>query len=249
MDTEQPCGFQVDVKFELRRLQDGKVGRLGTLENGTGVDADLTKHVGGVGSVTEQQPGCRHLAQKGAGTLTPKVTVGHGYDDERFAQSLKRRVTPQSSSVRAQRCENAGGAEYLCVVADRDRRRRAPSLRYGPIAGITRLPLPSFSGNISGNTERGMAGKAKSSVAKHRARMERQGLMRVEVNVRREDASLVRRIASALSDPARQAEARMLLRQRFAEPPKMSLKALLAAAPLDGIDLDRTRDSGRDVDL
>ena len=94
-----------------------------------------------------------------------------------------------------------------------------------------------------------MVGKAKSSVAKHRARMERQGLVRVEVNVRKEDASLVRRIASALSDPSRQVEARMLLRQRFAEPPKVSLKALLASAPLDGIDLDRTLDLGRDVDL
>jgi hypothetical protein len=29
----------------------------------------------------------------------------------------------------------------------------------------------------------------------------------------------------------------------------MSLKALLAAAPLDGIDLDRDRDLGREVDL
>ncbi len=94
-----------------------------------------------------------------------------------------------------------------------------------------------------------MTSKAKSSVAKHRARMERRGLVRVEVNVRKEDASLIRRMASALSDPSRQAETRMLLRQCFAEPPKVSLKALLASAPLDGIDLDRTRDLGRDVDL
>jgi hypothetical protein len=77
----------------------------------------------------------------------------------------------------------------------------------------------------------------------------RQGFVRVEVNVRKEDASLVRRVASALSDPSRQAEARKLLRQRFAELPKMSLKTLLASAPLDGIDLDRHRDLGRDVDL
>ena len=83
----------------------------------------------------------------------------------------------------------------------------------------------------------------------HRARRERQGFVRVEVSVRKEDAGLVRRIASALSDPSRQAEARKLLRQRFAEPPKVSLKALLASAPLDGIDIDRDRDLGRDVDL
>jgi hypothetical protein len=105
------------------------------------------------------------------------------------------------------------------------------------------------SGNISGNREVTMTGKAKSSVAIHRARKERQGFVRVEVNVRKEDASLVRSVASALSDPSRQADARKLLRQGFAEPPKVSLKALLASAPLDGIDLDRSRDLGRDVDL
>ncbi len=91
--------------------------------------------------------------------------------------------------------------------------------------------------------------KAKSSLATHRARMERRGLVRVEVNVRKEDASLVRSVASALSDPSRQAEVRRLLRQRFVEPPGVSLKALLASAPLDGIDLDRSPDPGRDVDL
>jgi len=94
-----------------------------------------------------------------------------------------------------------------------------------------------------------MAGQPKSSVAAHRARKERQGFVRVEVSVRKEDASLVRRVASALADPASQAEARKLLRRRFAQPAGVSLKALLASAPLDGIDLDRGRDLGRDVDL
>ena len=79
--------------------------------------------------------------------------------------------------------------------------------------------------------------------------MERRGFVRVEVNVRKEDASLVRRVAAALSDPARQAEARRLLQQRFVAPPKVSLKALLASAPLDGIELDRSPSLGRDVDL
>ena len=94
-----------------------------------------------------------------------------------------------------------------------------------------------------------MNGKAKSSLASHRARLQRRGFVRVEVNVRKEDANLVRRVASALSDPSRQAEARRLLQQRFVKPPKLSLKALLASAPLDGIDLDRSPDRGRDVDL
>lgn len=77
----------------------------------------------------------------------------------------------------------------------------------------------------------------------------REGFVRVEVNVRKEDAGLVRQVAAALSDPRRQAAARTLLRQRFIEPTKLSLKALLASAPLERIDLDRSHDFGRDVDL
>jgi hypothetical protein len=94
-----------------------------------------------------------------------------------------------------------------------------------------------------------MASRAKSSLISHRARMAHRGLVRVEVNVSKDDASLVRHVAAALSDPARQSAARTLLRQRFLEPPAVSLKELLASAPLDGIELDRSRDLGRDVDL
>ncbi len=94
-----------------------------------------------------------------------------------------------------------------------------------------------------------MNNRARSSVAKHRARKAREGLVRVEVNVHREDASLIRQVAAALSDPARQAVARALLQRRFIEPAGSSLKELLASAPLEGIDLDRSQDVGRDVDL
>ena len=79
--------------------------------------------------------------------------------------------------------------------------------------------------------------------------MKRRGVVRVEVQVRKEDAALVRRVASALIDPEREADARALLRQRFAEPRVKGLKALLATAPLGGIDLERARDTGRTVEL
>jgi hypothetical protein len=94
-----------------------------------------------------------------------------------------------------------------------------------------------------------MARRTNSSLAGHRARMARRGFVRVEVNVRKEDASLVRHVAAALSDAKRQATTRTLLRQHLVAPPTVGLKALLAAAPLDGIDLVRSRDPGRDVDL
>jgi hypothetical protein len=91
--------------------------------------------------------------------------------------------------------------------------------------------------------------KAKSALATHRRRMQRKGFMRVEVNVHKDDAGLVRRVAAALSDPSRQSEARRLIQQHFGGPPNVSLKALLASAPLDGIDLERSTAPGRDVDL
>jgi len=94
-----------------------------------------------------------------------------------------------------------------------------------------------------------MSDKAKSPVAAFRDRQANEGFVRVEVKVRKADAGLVRQVAAALSDPARQADARAVLQRRFAGKPKVSLKALLASAPLEGIDLDRSDDTGRDVDL
>jgi hypothetical protein len=114
---------------------------------------------------------------------------------------------------------------------------------------VSGLLLEGISGKSSGNTGLTMSKQARSSLANHRARKARQGFVRVEISVRKEDAGLVRQVAAALSDPARQTAARALLRQRLAEPAGSSLKALLASAPLEGIDLDRSRDPGRDVDL
>lgn|GEM_PF-4913469 len=59
-----------------------------------------------------------------------------------------------------------------------------------------------------------MSSRAKSSLVSQRARMARCGFVRVEVNVSKDDAPLVRQVAAALSDPARQAVARMCLGER-----------------------------------
>jgi hypothetical protein len=94
-----------------------------------------------------------------------------------------------------------------------------------------------------------MSNETRSPVAGYRARLARRGFVRGEVTVSKDDERLVRHVAAALSDPTRQAATRVLPRQHFAEPPKVSQKALLAAAPLDGIDIGRGRDVGRDIDL
>jgi hypothetical protein len=55
--------------------------------------------------------------------------------------------------------------------------------------------------------------------------------------------------SGALSSPEQERAARALLRQHFGSRQVEGLKALLAAAPLEGINLSRARDFGRDVDL
>ena len=89
----------------------------------------------------------------------------------------------------------------------------------------------------------------KTPLTRYRQRIKRHGLVRVEVQVRKDDAALVRGVANALCDPARESEARALLRQCFAGERPKGLKALLAASPLEGIELERSRDTGRDIDL
>jgi hypothetical protein len=87
-----------------------------------------------------------------------------------------------------------------------------------------------------------------NAVAAHRKRLRGRGLQRLELTVRCEDAGLIRAVAVALADPGRSAAARALLQAQFAPAPPRSLKDLLAAAPLDGVVLERSRDAGRAVE-
>lgn len=109
-----------------------------------------------------------------------------------------------------------------------------------------------ISGYISGNIElreTKMTTNQRKSLSAYRDRLKREGIVRVEVHVREQDAPLIRGAAKALSDPELEGEARALLREHFAAGPAKGFKRLLAAAPLEGIDLSRDRDAGRDLDL
>jgi len=87
------------------------------------------------------------------------------------------------------------------------------------------------------------------ALANYRTKLKVKGVARLEVNVQERDAGLVRAVVKALADPTRGEETRALLRDRFGGDTPGGLKALLASAPLEGIDLDRERDFGRDIDL
>lgn len=83
----------------------------------------------------------------------------------------------------------------------------------------------------------------------HRQRQRARGLKRLELQVPATDAPLLRAVAAALADPARAPAARRLLHDRFGAAHTTSFKALLAAAPLEGIPLDRAPDPDRTVEL
>lgn len=86
------------------------------------------------------------------------------------------------------------------------------------------------------------------AVKSHRLRQRRRGLSRVEVTVQKQDAPLIRDVAKALNDPSQARAVRMLIREkmRFRS---MGLKELLVSAPLEGVDLTRPLDFGREVEL
>jgi len=73
--------------------------------------------------------------------------------------------------------------------------------------------------------------------------------VRVEMDVRSDDADLIRAIVKALNDPHQRPQVRDLLQERFGKSRSKGLKAMLAVAPLEGVDLSRDRDAGRPIKL
>lgn len=94
-----------------------------------------------------------------------------------------------------------------------------------------------------------MVDPRRKAVAEHRKRLKSRGLVRIELRAPEQDAALLREVAAALADPQRGARTRTVLSELFAVHRARGFKELLAAAPLEGVDLERSRDTGRDVDL
>ena len=73
-------------------------------------------------------------------------------------------------------------------------------------------------------------------------------MKRLELQATEEDASLLRKLAKILRDGDQESDlVRMRLRAMVTQP--AMAKELLVAAPLEGIRITRSRDSGRIVEL
>lgn len=94
-----------------------------------------------------------------------------------------------------------------------------------------------------------MSTSQERALRNHRRRLKERGLRRVEVEATDADASLIRELARLLrAGGERAATARRILTNAIVlnEP---GLKELLASAPLEGIRITRSRDTGRTIDL
>lgn len=90
----------------------------------------------------------------------------------------------------------------------------------------------------------------KKAVSRYRKRQERKGISRVEISVPDSDKELLKQTAANLRAGGKIAEqTRAALRSVLNPYEGMSLKELLESAPLEGLELERSKETARDIDL
>ncbi len=87
------------------------------------------------------------------------------------------------------------------------------------------------------------------AIRRHRQRLKRRGLKRVEVEAAESDAALIRKLARLLRKDAESAARIRAKLAALVDSNGPGLKALLAAAPLEGIRISRSVDRGRKIEL
>jgi hypothetical protein len=90
----------------------------------------------------------------------------------------------------------------------------------------------------------------KEAVRKHRLRQLKKGNSRMEINVPEADKELLRKVAANLRAGGLVAERTRAALGAMQNPYEgLNLKEMLELAPLDGVNLDRSRETGRDIEF
>ena len=91
----------------------------------------------------------------------------------------------------------------------------------------------------------------KNAVSKYRKRQRKRGIVRMEINIPDVDKPLIRDIATKLRAGGELAERTRLALSSVLNPyAGMNLKELLEnAPPLDELDLERSKETAREIDL
>ena len=90
----------------------------------------------------------------------------------------------------------------------------------------------------------------RDAVNRHRERQSKKGLARMELSVPTQDRDLLKSIASELRKGGFNADRmRMLLKSALKGEDVIDFKTFLEMAPLEGVDLERSKDTGgREID-
>jgi hypothetical protein len=95
-EPERLGSVAVDDEFELRRLLHRQVGRLiDALEDGSGVEADLTIYFYDVGAVAHQPPSC----DSGANRISRRNLVTRRQGDKLLAAALEKGITRDKEDI------------------------------------------------------------------------------------------------------------------------------------------------------
>ena len=90
----------------------------------------------------------------------------------------------------------------------------------------------------------------KKAVSEYRNRQKKQGLVRMELNIPDADRELIRQTAANLRAGGEIAEKTRLALSAVLNPyDGMNLKELIESAPLGELELERSKETWRDIDL
>ena len=90
----------------------------------------------------------------------------------------------------------------------------------------------------------------KKAVSEYRNRQKKQGLVRMELNIPDADRELIRQTAANLRAGGEIAEKTRLALSAVLNPYEgMNLKELIESAPLGELELERSKETWRDIDL
>ena len=95
-----------------------------------------------------------------------------------------------------------------------------------------------------------MTPSQKRAVQEHRKRQAKKGLIRMEVNVPDRDKELLKEIAANLRAGGVLADETRTALGKVQNPyAGMNFKQLLEAAPIEGLEFERSRETAKDIDL
>jgi hypothetical protein len=95
-----------------------------------------------------------------------------------------------------------------------------------------------------------MSPSQRKAVETHRKRQQEKGIVRMEISVSECDKSLIKSIAVKLREGSDEADSfRSTLKIALNRPHAMTFKEMLECAPLEVMDLERSKEGWRDIEL